>query len=55
MGILAAIPLIYVYGVDGTVWKEVWSIARPADIVWGGALGTCLGAWFGAVPIPLDW
>lgn len=46
---------MYVHGVDGSVWKEVWSIARPADAVWGGALGTCLGAWFGAVPIPLDW
>ena len=20
-----------------------------------GALGTCIGAWLGAVPIPLDW
>lgn len=30
-------------------------MARPADAVWGGALGTGVGAWFGAVPIPLDW
>ncbi|EAW11738.1 PIG-F family protein [Aspergillus clavatus NRRL 1] len=55
MALLAATALIYVHGVDGAVWKEVWGFARPADAVWGGALGTCLGAWFGAVPIPLDW
>lgn len=55
MAVLSATALIYVHGVDGSVWKEVWGIARPADGVWGGALGTGVGAWFGAVPIPLDW
>lgn len=55
MAVLSATGLIYVHGVDGSVWKEVWGIARPADGVWGGALGTGVGAWFGAVPIPLDW
>lgn len=55
MALLSASPLAYVHGVDGSVWKEVWGIARPADTVWGSALGTGLGAWFGAIPIPLDW
>ncbi|KAJ5573368.1 Glycosylphosphatidylinositol anchor biosynthesis protein 11 [Penicillium hispanicum] len=55
MALLSATALVYVHGVDGSVWKEVWGIARPADSVWGGALGTGLGAWFGAIPIPLDW
>ena len=28
----------------------------PADFVWfGGAWGAALGAWAGAMPIPLDW
>ncbi|KAJ5156934.1 Glycosylphosphatidylinositol anchor biosynthesis protein 11 [Penicillium canariense] len=55
MALLSATGLVYVHGVDGSIWKQVWGIARPADAVWGGALGTGLGAWFGAIPIPLDW
>ncbi|PYI31445.1 hypothetical protein BP00DRAFT_446454 [Aspergillus indologenus CBS 114.80] len=55
MALLTAVPLVYVHGVDGAVWKEVWGAGRPADAVWGAALGTCVGAWLGAVPIPLDW
>ncbi|KAL5336566.1 GPI biosynthesis protein family Pig-F-domain-containing protein [Aspergillus crustosus] len=55
MALLSAFPLIYVHGVDGAIWKEIWGAWRPMDAVWGGALGTCFGAWFGAVPIPLDW
>jgi GPI ethanolamine phosphate transferase 2/3 subunit F len=27
----------------------------PFDGVWGTTIGTVLGAWIGAVPIPLDW
>lgn len=27
----------------------------PFDGVWGASVGTALGAWLGAVPIPLDW
>lgn len=55
MALLSVTPLVYVHGVDGTVWKRVWAFQRPADAVWGGALGVCVGAWLGAVPIPLDW
>ncbi|KAL4782184.1 GPI biosynthesis protein Pig-F [Aspergillus varians] len=55
MALLSCFPLVYVHGAVGSVWKEIWGAARPMDAVWGGALGTCLGAWVGAVPIPLDW
>ncbi|KAL2004542.1 hypothetical protein VTN00DRAFT_3427 [Thermoascus crustaceus] len=55
MALLSAAPLIYVHGVDGPVWREIWAVNRPADPVWGGALGAGVGAWLGAVPIPLDW
>ncbi|KAJ5086151.1 Glycosylphosphatidylinositol anchor biosynthesis protein 11 [Penicillium argentinense] len=55
MALLSATGLVYTHGVDSAVWKEVWGISRPADAVWGAALGTGLGAWFGAIPIPLDW
>lgn len=55
MALLSVTPLVYVHGVDGIVWKEVWAFARPSDAVWGGSLGACVGAWLGAVPIPLDW
>ncbi|KAL2222448.1 phosphoethanolamine transferase [Thermoascus aurantiacus ATCC 26904] len=55
MALLSAAPLIYVHGVDGHVWREIWAVNRPADPVWGGALGCGVGAWFGAIPIPLDW
>ena len=27
----------------------------PFDSVWGTTVGSVLGAWLGAVPIPLDW
>ena len=55
MAMLSATPLVYVHGVDGSTWREIWGVNRPTDAVWGGALGTGVGAWFGAVPIPLDW
>ncbi|KAJ6119183.1 Glycosylphosphatidylinositol anchor biosynthesis protein 11 [Penicillium sp. IBT 18751x] len=55
MALLSATALVYAHGLDGQIWKEVWGIARPVDAVWGSALGTGLGAWFGAIPIPLDW
>ena len=27
----------------------------PFDGVWGASVGTAVGAWLGAIPIPLDW
>ncbi|OJD20259.1 hypothetical protein ACJ73_08409 [Blastomyces percursus] len=55
MSILAGTSLIYVHGTDGAVWQEIWGISRAIDAVWGATVGVGLGAWFGAVPIPLDW
>ncbi|KAI9874824.1 MAG: Glycosylphosphatidylinositol (GPI) anchor assembly protein [Pleopsidium flavum] len=55
MSLLAGLPLVYVQGVDATKWREVASVYLPFDEVFGGTVGTLLGAWFGAVPIPLDW
>lgn len=55
MALLALFPLIYVHGYDAKKWREVASLWSPIDEVFGGALGCALGAWVGAVPIPLDW
>jgi len=37
------------------MWREILSASLPFDEVWGGCIGGILGAWLGAVPIPLDW
>ncbi|KAI9744344.1 MAG: Glycosylphosphatidylinositol (GPI) anchor assembly protein [Candelina submexicana] len=55
VSLLAAFPLIYVYGVDTRRWREVAAVMLPFDEVFGGTIGTFVGAWLGAVPIPLDW
>ncbi|KAK2807243.1 hypothetical protein FQN50_005530 [Emmonsiellopsis sp. PD_5] len=55
MALLAGTSLVYVHGTDGGVWGEIWGVARATDVVWGGTVGVGLGAWLGAVPIPLDW
>lgn len=55
MAILSGTGLVYVHGTDGSVWKEIWGVSRAIDAIWGGAVGMGLGAWLGAVPIPLDW
>lgn len=55
MSLLAISPLVYIHGVDAAKWREAASFYLPFDDVFGGTVGTLLGAWFGAVPIPLDW
>lgn len=40
---------------DAQRWLEIASLHAPIDEVFGAAVGTLLGAWLGAVPIPLDW
>ena len=37
------------------MWREISAACLPFDEVWGGMVGVLLGAWLGAVPIPLDW
>ena len=55
LALLAVFPLAYAHGSDGSKWKDILSAYSPIDEVFGGALGCLLGAWLGAVPIPLDW
>lgn len=55
IALLTLFPLIYVHGSDGKKWREIASLYSPIDEVFGGAVGCLLGAWVGAVPIPLDW
>ncbi|KAF2873776.1 glycosylphosphatidylinositol anchor biosynthesis protein 11 [Massariosphaeria phaeospora] len=55
LSLLAILPLVFVHGVDGQTWRETVALLLPIDEVYGGMIGTFLGAWLGAVPIPLDW
>ncbi|KAL6709155.1 Glycosylphosphatidylinositol (GPI) anchor assembly protein [Coniothyrium glycines] len=55
IALLSTLPLIYVHGVNGETWRQVVALHLPVDEVYGGLIGTVLGAWLGAVPIPLDW
>lgn len=55
LSMLLALPLVYVHGIDKAVWREIACAFLPFDEVWGASVGTAVGAWLGAVPIPLDW
>ncbi|KAI4906501.1 hypothetical protein J4E90_010394 [Alternaria incomplexa] len=55
IALLSTLPLVYVHGVDGETWRQIIALLLPMDEVYGGLIGTVLGAWLGAVPIPLDW
>jgi len=55
LALLAVFPLVYVHGADGKKWREIAAFYSPIDEVFGGAVGAFLGAWLGAIPIPLDW
>jgi phosphatidylinositol glycan class F len=55
IALLSNLPLVYVHGVEGETWRQAAALLLPIDEVYGGLIGTVLGAWLGAVPIPLDW
>ncbi|KAK0107363.1 Glycosylphosphatidylinositol (GPI) anchor assembly protein [Cadophora gregata] len=55
IALLTVFPLIYVHGSDSQKWREIISLYSPIDGLFGGTVGCLLGAWVGAVPIPLDW
>ncbi|KAM0720121.1 hypothetical protein Q7P37_004257 [Cladosporium fusiforme] len=55
LGLLVSPQLFYVYGLDVRVWMQAASLQLPLDEVYGMSLGAIVGAWLGAIPIPLDW
>ncbi|KAI5297442.1 hypothetical protein KEM56_004815 [Ascosphaera pollenicola] len=55
MSILAGAPLVYIHGMDGAKWAQILRLSMAWDGVFGGSLGVLVGAWLGAVPVPLDW
>ncbi|KAI0024239.1 glycosylphosphatidylinositol anchor biosynthesis protein [Xylariomycetidae sp. FL0641] len=55
LSLLGLYPLFYTRGVAGQDWLEILGAKAPLDEAFGGLVGACVGAWLGAVPIPLDW
>ncbi|PKS07810.1 hypothetical protein jhhlp_006418 [Lomentospora prolificans] len=55
LAILSVFPVFYAHGVDAGAWKAVCGFSAPLDETVGGFWGGIVGAWLGAVPIPLDW
>ncbi|XP_076463517.1 GPI ethanolamine phosphate transferase, stabilizing subunit-like [Babylonia areolata] len=56
---LVAVPAFCVLGADGDKWTRVFALGRPAlgkeTVIYITSVSSMLGAWLGAVPIPLDW
>ncbi|KAM0555033.1 hypothetical protein ACHAPJ_006381 [Fusarium lateritium] len=55
IAVLAIYPIFYVRGSDPAPLQAVIGVSAPFDQTFGGFIGTVVGAWLGAVPIPLDW
>ncbi|KAI1273744.1 GPI biosynthesis protein family Pig-F-domain-containing protein [Xylaria sp. FL0933] len=55
LSLLGLYPLFYARGVASRDWLEIMSARAPFDEAFGGLVGAGVGAWLGAVPIPLDW
>lgn len=55
LALLTTPQLFYVHGLDAATWLRLASLQQPVDEVYGMTLGACVGAWIGAIPIPLDW
>ncbi|KAK5114117.1 hypothetical protein LTR62_002686 [Meristemomyces frigidus] len=56
LALLTTPHLFYVHGLnDAETWMKLASLQLPVDEVYGLSLGALVGAWVGAVPIPLDW
>lgn len=55
LALLTTPQLFYVHGLDATTWLRLASLQQPIDEAYGLSLGACVGAWIGAIPIPLDW
>ncbi|KAK5124718.1 hypothetical protein LTR85_001431 [Meristemomyces frigidus] len=55
LALLTSPQLYYAHGLDAPRWLQIVSLQLPIDEVYGMSLGACVGAWIGAIPIPLDW
>lgn len=55
VALLAVFPVVYARGLDRPALVAVCGFAAPLDEPFGGLVGAAVGAWLGAVPIPLDW
>ena len=55
LALLTTPQLFYVHGLDASTWLRLASLQKPMDQIYGLSLGACVGAWLGAIPIPLDW
>lgn len=57
VSLLSTLPIFYTHGVSAAAWKDVSAAWLPFDEagVWAGSVGTVVGAWFGAIPMALDW
>ncbi|OAA42263.1 phosphoethanolamine transferase PIGF [Metarhizium rileyi] len=53
--LLAFFPVFYSRGVSGEALTAIAGASAPLDETFGGLVGAVVGAWLGAVPIPLDW
>ncbi|XP_044717176.1 GPI biosynthesis protein family pig-F domain-containing protein [Hirsutella rhossiliensis] len=53
--LLGLFPVFYARGVNGEALVAVSGASAPLDETFGGLAGAVVGAWLGAVPIPLDW
>ncbi|PNY25407.1 Glycosylphosphatidylinositol anchor biosynthesis protein 11 [Tolypocladium capitatum] len=53
--LLGLFPVFYARGVDSQALIAVAGGSAPLDETFGGLVGALVGAWLGAVPIPLDW
>lgn len=53
LALLAIYPLVFKMGLDGSGWRSVLALEAGAGEAYLGAVGTFVGAWAGAIPIPL--
>jgi GPI ethanolamine phosphate transferase 2/3 subunit F len=55
LAVLSVFPVVYAHGVNPKAWTSICGATAPWDEIFCGFWGGIIGAWLGAVPIPLDW
>ncbi len=55
ISLLSLWPLVYTHHADSNKWFLIITVQLPLDELYTSALGTWIGAYLGAIPIPLDW